>query len=90
MRRLSGLQSTPLSPPLVVVRRRGSALPSLGNDPEVATCSPSVYDGSVDTEDDPAAIRADRRRPDALHQKDVFMRDRVALLRGERHGDGPR
>src|SRR5467141_2384823 len=47
MRRLSGLQSTPLSPPLVVVRRRGSALPSLGTTQRSPTCSPSVYDGSV-------------------------------------------
>src|SRR6266508_154895 len=47
MRRLSGLQSTPLSPALVFVRRRGSALPSLGTSQRSLTCSPSVYDGSV-------------------------------------------
>src|SRR6266576_1249863 len=47
IRRLSGLQSTPLSPPLVFVRRRGSALPSLGTSQRSLTCSPSVYDGSV-------------------------------------------
>src|SRR6266850_915042 len=45
--RLSGLQSTPPSPPLVFVRRRGSALPSLGTSQRSLTCSPSVYDGSV-------------------------------------------
>src|SRR5258705_10934427 len=47
MRRLSGLQSTPLSPALVFVSRRGSALPSLGTSQRSLTCSPSVYDGSV-------------------------------------------
>src|SRR5882762_8023855 len=47
IRRLSGLQSTPPSPALVFVRRRGSALPSLGTSQRSLTCSPSVYDGSV-------------------------------------------
>src|SRR2546425_2646394 len=47
IRLLSALQSTPLSPPFVLVRRRGSALPSLGTSQRSPTCSPSVYDGSV-------------------------------------------
>src|SRR6267378_5096801 len=47
IRRLSGLQSTPLSPPLLFVSRRGSALPSSGTIQRSLTCSPSVYDGSV-------------------------------------------
>src|SRR5688572_11024816 len=47
MLRLSRLQSTPLSPALVLVRRLGSALPSSGTSQRSLTCSPSVYDGSV-------------------------------------------
>src|SRR6266487_2442172 len=47
MRRLSGLQSTPPSPPFELVSRRGSALPSVGTSQRSLTCSPSVYDGSV-------------------------------------------
>src|SRR6266487_2456176 len=46
-RRLSGLQSTPPSPPFELVSRRGSALPSVGTSQRSLTCSPSVYDGSV-------------------------------------------
>ena len=49
MRRLSGLHTTPLSPPLLFVSRRGSggALPSAATIQRSLTCSPSVYDGSV-------------------------------------------
>src|SRR6185369_14502067 len=47
IRRLSGLHATPLSPPLVAVKRRGFALPSLGTIQRSETWSFSSYDGST-------------------------------------------